>query len=121
LSINKKGGIYMVGWLGALVRFIVSAFVLLGVGMLLPGIEVAGFNNALIAAVVIAVLGYLVEAILGDDVSPQERGLIGFGTSALVIYLTQYLVAGMDVSILGAMLAAVVIGIIDMVVPTELR
>ena len=111
----------MEGWLGAIVRFVVSAFVLLGVGALLPGIEVAGFTNALIAAIVIAILGYLVEELAGEDVSPQGRGLIGFLTSAIVIYTTQYLVGGMEVSLIGAGLAAIAIGLVDMFVPTELR
>lgn len=76
--------------LGTIVRFIVSALVLLLVGYLLPGITVSGFVGALIAAVVIAVLGYIVEAILGDRISPRSRGIVGFITAAVVIYVAQY-------------------------------
>ena len=111
----------MENWLGAVIRFVVSAFVLLAVGFFLPGFEIIGFGSALIAAIVIAVIGYLVEAFMGDEVSPQNRGVIGFITSAVVIYLTQFVVADMSVSIIGAALAAVIIGIVDAVVPTELR
>ncbi|GAB6100238.1 phage holin family protein [Halanaerocella petrolearia] len=111
----------MIGWLGALVRFIVSAFVLLGVGILIPGMEIVGFTNALVAAVIIAFLGFMLEAVLGEDISPQARGLIGFVTSTVVIYFTQYLVAGMNVTIMGALLSALAIGVIDTFVPTELR
>ncbi|MCK8826963.1 phage holin family protein [Natroniella acetigena] len=111
----------MVGWVGAIVRLIVSAFVLLGIGFLLPGVEVIGFTNALIAAVVIALIGYLLESVLGEDISPQGRGIIGFITAAIVIYATQYLVAGMSVTVIGALLAALAIGIIDAFVPTQLR
>ena len=111
----------MNGWLGAIVRFIVSAFVLLAVGALVPGIVVAGFTNALIAAIVIAILGYLIEEVAGEDISPQARGVVGFLTSAVVIYATQYLVTGMEVSIVGALLAAFVIGVVDIFVPTKLR
>ena len=49
--------------LGTIVRFIVSALVLMLIGWLLPGITVRGFTGALIAAVVIAILGYLAEAL----------------------------------------------------------
>ncbi|WP_408954879.1 phage holin family protein [Natroniella sp. ANB-PHB2] len=111
----------MVDWVGAIVRLIVSAFVLLGIGFLLPGVEVIGFTNALIAAVVIALIGYLLESVLGEDISPQGRGIIGFITAAVVIYATQYLVAGMSVTVIGALLAALTIGIIDAFVPTQLR
>lgn len=111
----------MNGWLGAIVRFIVSAFVLLGVAMLLPGVEIVGFTNALIASIIIAILGYLLESFLGEDISPQRRGLLGFVTSAAVIYFTQYFIEAMEVSLIGALLAAAVIGLIDTFVPTELR
>jgi len=103
------------------VRFVISALVLLFVGFLLPGVEIAGFINALIAAVVIAVLGFIVETVLGEKVSPQSRGLVGFLTSAVVIFSAQFVVPAMQISIIGALLASAVIGLIDAVVPTELR
>ena len=103
------------------IRFIVSALVLLGLGFILPGFTMFGFGNALIAAVVIALLGLVIESFLGEEVSPQNRGLVGFITSALVIYLAQFVVQGMSVSLLGALLAALVIGVVDAFIPTELR
>ncbi len=107
--------------IGAVIRFIVSALVLMFVGFLVPGFKVGGFVGALIAAVVIAILGYIAESLFGRNVSPQGRGLVGFITAAVVIYLTQFIVPSIEVSILGALLAALVIGIIDAFVPTELR
>lgn len=106
---------------GFIVRLVVSALVLLFVGFLIPGFRIFGFLNALIAAVVIAVLGFLVELLLGKRVSPQSRGIVGFVTAAVVIYLAQFIVPTLRVSIWGALLASLVIGIIDAVVPTELR
>lgn len=107
--------------LGLIVRFIVSALVLMFVGFLVPGFQVAGFVNALIAAIAIAVVGYLVEAVLGNRVSPQSRGVIGFLTAAVVIWLAQFVVPTMQVTVFGALLASLVIGLIDAFVPTELR
>ena len=104
-----------------IVRFIVSALVLMFMGFILPGFGPISFLNALIAAVVISVLGYLIETLFGKNVSPQGRGIIGFLTSAVVIYLAQYIVPALDVTIIGALVAALVIGIIDIFVPTELR
>ncbi len=111
----------MSGLVGAIVRFIVSALVLIGVGYIVPGFSMEGFGNALIAAIVIAVLGYVIESIFGERISPQSRGLVGFITSAVVIYLTQFVVEGLSVTIIGALLAAFVIGLVDAFVPTELR
>ncbi len=107
--------------MGAVVRFIVSALVLMLVGLLLPGFKALSFFHALFAAVVIAVLGWVVESLLGKNVSPYGRGVVGFIVSAITIWVAQFIVPGMEVSIIGALLAAFVIGIIDLFVPTALR
>ena len=109
-------------WIGFIIRFVISALVLMLVSALLPGITVRGFTGAIIAAAIIAVLGYVVEKLLGDKVSPQNRGLVGFITAAVVIYLAKFIIpAYLSVSIIGALLAAFVIGIIDAFVPTLIR
>jgi len=109
-------------WVGTIVRFIASAIVLMLIGYLLPGVTVAGFTGALIAAVVIAIIGFIVEYILGDKISPRSRGWVGFVTAAVVIYLAQFVIPSyLSVSILGSLLAAFIIGLIDAFVPTELR
>ncbi len=109
--------------IGLIVRFVVSALVLLAVSWLSPGFVVSGgFTGALIAAVVIAVLGYIAESLLGDKVSPQRRGIVGFVTAAVVIYLAQFIIPNLlNVSILGALISAFIIGLIDAVVPTMVR
>lgn len=109
--------------IGLIVRFLVSAVVLLLVSYIVPGMKVAGFTGALIASVVIAVLGYLVELAFGkDNITRVSRGMVGFFTAAVVIYLSQFIVPGsIDVTIIGALLASLVIGLVDTVVPTELR
>lgn len=108
-------------WLRHVLRFIVAALVLLIVSFLVPGFRVLNFVSALLAALVIAGLGYLIELVLGRNVSPYAHGVVGFLVSAAVIYLTQYIVPGLSVSIIGALLAALVIGLVDMFIPTQLR
>lgn len=105
----------------AIVRFVISALVLLVVAWLVPGFHLVGFWSALLAAVAIAAIGWVVQAVMGRSVSPQARGFTGFITAAVVIWLAQFFVPGMRVGIVGALVAAFVIGIADAVVPTELR
>ncbi len=110
-------------WIGLIIRFVVSALVLIVVSWLAPGFVVhGGIVGALIAAAVIAVLGYLAEALLGDRISPQNRGIVGFITAAVVIYLAQFIIPNLlSVSLIGALIAAFIVGLIDAVVPTVLR
>jgi uncharacterized membrane protein YvlD (DUF360 family) len=71
----------------------------------------------LIAAVVISVIDYLVEAFMGVDASPFGRGIKGFFIAAIILYVAQFFVPTMAVSIIGAILAALVIGILDAILP----
>jgi putative membrane protein len=107
----------MMTFLGHVVRFIVSALVLMFVGFIVPQFEVGGFWSALFLALVIAVLGWIVEGIFGKRVTPFGRGIVGFIISALVIWVAQFIVGGVTVTLIGAVLAALAIGIIDLFIP----
>ncbi|WP_106766612.1 phage holin family protein [Paenibacillus faecalis] len=104
-------------FLGHVVRFIVSALVLMLVGWIVPQFSVGGFGSALLLALIIAGLGWIIESVFGTRVTPFGRGIVGFLVSALVIYIAQFIIPDVRVSILGALLAALVIGIIDLFIP----
>ncbi|AIQ46052.1 membrane protein [Paenibacillus sp. FSL R7-0273] len=106
-------------FLGHVVRFVVAALVLLVVGWIVPQFTIGGFWSALILALVIALLGWVVEGIFGKKATPFGRGIVGFLVSALVIWIAQFVVSGVSVTILGALLAALVIGIIDLFLPVS--
>ncbi|MDK2855342.1 MAG: putative rane protein [Bacillota bacterium] len=108
-------------WVSHIVRFVVSALVLMLVGYIVPGFSRLTFGTALLAAIVIALIGYVIEAIGGRQVSPYGHGIVGFIVSAIVIYAAQFVVPGLRVTILGALLGAFVIGIVDMFIPTKVR
>jgi len=108
--------------LSMIVRFVASVFVLLFASFIVPAFDVAGLTGALIAAVVIALLGYVIERAFGNKTSRLGRGSIGFFTAAVVIYFTQFIIPGyMQVSIIGALLVSLIIGGVDSLVPTTLR
>jgi uncharacterized membrane protein YvlD (DUF360 family) len=108
-----------VNFLSHVGRFIVAALVLMVVGWIVPQFTVGGFWSALILALVIALLGWVVEGIFGKKATPFGRGIVGFIVSALVIWVAQFVVSGVSVSILGAILAALVIGIVDLFLPVS--
>lgn len=106
-------------WGGLIIRFIIAAIVLMVTAFLTPGFAIAGFWTALLQAVIIVGLDYLIETITGIDASPFGRGFTGFIVSALIIYLTQFIIPGVSVTIVGALIAALVIGIIGAILPVH--
>lgn len=103
-------------WIG---RFLLVEVILMITSFVTPGFTINGIWSFLIAAVVISGLDYLVEVFMGVDASPFGKGIKGFLIAAIIIYLAQYLVPHMGVSIIGAVLAAVVIGMLDAVFPAR--
>ena len=86
---------------------------------LTPGFTIYGLWSYLIAAIVISVLDYLVESFMDENISPFGKGIKGFLISAVIIYVAQFFVPYMGVSIIGAILAAAVIGILDAIFPIK--
>ena len=103
---------------GLIIRLVISAFVLMLVDFVLPGFNVGGFGGALLAAIAIAILGYVANIIIGKKKARQRRGIIGFIIAVIVIYVAQFFVQAMSVTVFGAVLAAAVIGVIDIFLPT---
>lgn len=119
---EKEGrGIFEGGWLGLIVRFIVSAIVLMVVSRITPGFKGLTFTSALLAAIAIAIIGFLLEMLFGKKISPYGRGAVGFIVSAAIFYLIQFIIPGMRINVIGALIAAFIVGIIDAFVPTTIR
>lgn len=103
-------------WIG---RLAVIAVILAVVSFFTPGFSITGLWSFMIAAVVISLLDYLVEAVMKVDASPFGKGIKGFLLSAVILYLAQFLVPNMYVTIVGALLGALFIGILDAIFPTR--
>ena len=105
---------------GLIIKFVVNGLVLLLVGFLTPGFSVAGFWPAVFAAIFITVVDYFVQMGFGIDASPTGRGISGFIVAAIIIYVTQFFIPGVSASIWGAVIAALVIGILDAILPQDI-
>ena len=100
-----------------LIRLLVTAIVVGITAFLTPGFSIDSLWSLILAAVVIAVLDYLVQRFTGVNATPFGRGIIGFIISAIILYATKFIVPGFDISVWGAIIGALVIGIVDMIIP----
>ena len=100
-----------------LLRVVITAIVIAIAAFFTPGFTIDGLGSVLLAAVVIGVLDYLIQKFTGIDASPFGRGIAGFLLTALILYVTQFVVRGFNISLWGAIIAALVIGIIDAIMP----
>lgn len=100
-----------------IVRLVVGAVVLAITAALTPGFTIAGIWPLILGAVVLAILDYVVLKVLGVNATPFGRGLTGFILAAVIIYVTQFFVAGFNVTIWGAIIGALVYGLADLLIP----
>ena len=52
---------------------------------------------------------------------PLGRGIVGFTSAVVILYVTQFFVDGYYISILSSIVAAIIYGIIDTMLPIEVR
>ena len=102
---------------GIVIRLIASAVVLAITALLTPGFAISGIGPLIVAAVVLTILDYLFVKLLGIDASPFGRGIVGFVAAALILYLTQFFVAGYSITVLSAIIGAIVYGIVTYLIP----
>ncbi len=100
-----------------IIRLVVGAIVLAVTAALTPGFTISGIWPLLFGALILAALDYLAFKMFGLNASPFGRGISGFILAALIIYLTQFFVAGYTVTMWGAILGAVIYGIVDAIIP----
>ncbi|MTI70979.1 MAG: phage holin family protein [Firmicutes bacterium] len=103
--------------LSIITRVVLTALVVAVAAFLTPGFSISSLGTLLLAAIVIAVLDYLVERFTGIDATPFGRGIVGFIVAAGILYLTSYTIQGFNISILSAIIGALAIGIIDAILP----
>ena len=102
---------------GMISRFITSAIILAITAFFTPGFEIASLWTLFLAAAVLAIMDYLFNLVLGVDASPFGRGMVGFIISVVVLYATQFFVAGYSISWVSAIVGALVYGIIAAMIP----
>ena len=101
------------------IRLVVSAIVLGITAFFTPGFHINNIWTLAIAAVVLTVMDYLITRFTGLHASPFGKGFVGFILATVVLYFTQYFVAGYSISWIAAIIGALVYGIVDYIIPGD--
>ena len=98
-------------------RLVASAVVLAITAFFTPGFTINSFWTLIIAAVVLTVVDYLIVKFTGLQASPFGKGFVGFALAAIVLYVTQFFVAGYSISWIAAIIGALIYGVVDYFIP----
>ena len=100
-------------------RLATAAIVLAITAFFTPGFQINNLWTLVAAAIVLTVIDYLIVKFTGLHASPFGKGFVGFVLSAVVLYVTQYFVAGYTISWMAAIIGALIYGVVDYFLPGE--
>lgn len=120
---NEKSNVQSsstMGTIGQIVwRFVAAAIVLAITAFFTPGFTINNIWSLALAAVILTIIDYLIVRFTGIHASPFGKGFVGFVLSAIVLYVTQFFVAGYAISWIAAIIGALVYGVVDYFIPGD--
>ena len=102
-----------------ILRFITSAVILAITAFFTPGFTISNIWALALAAVVLTVIDFLLIKFTGLHASAFGKGFVGFILAAVVLYVTQFFVAGSSISWIAAIIGALIYGIVDYFIPEQ--
>ena len=100
-------------------RLITAAIVLAITAFFTPNFTINNIWSLALAAIVLTIMDYLIIKFTGLHASPFGKGFVGFVLSVVILYVTQYFVAGYTISWMAAIIGALIYGIVDYFIPGE--
>lgn len=98
-------------------RLVASAIVLAITAFFTPGFSINNIWSLAIAAIVLTIMDYLIIKFTGLHASPFGKGFVGFALAAIILYATQFFVAGYSISWMAAIIGALIYGVVDYFIP----
>ena len=102
-----------------ILRFITSAVILAITAFFTPGFTISNIWALALAAVVLTVIDFLLIKFTGLHASAFGKGFVGFILAAVVLYVTQFFVAGYSISWIAAIVGALIYGVVDYFIPEQ--
>ncbi len=102
-----------------IVRIIMTAIVLGLAAFLTPGFHINGLGTLIIATIIIIIMSFAIESMIGVGANPFGRGLAGFAVSVIVLIITSKLIDGFSIGLFSAIFGSFLIGIINAVIPSK--
>ncbi len=104
-------------------RVLLNTVIFLILGNFLTGLQVASWQAAVLAAVILSLLNGLVKPIItlfSIPITILTLGLFYFVINGLMIWLTAYLVAGFSISSFGqALLVSLIVSVVNSLVTKD--
>ena len=100
-------------------KYISATAILTATTIFTPGFTITSLPALFLSSFVIIILDYMMSIITGINDSSIGRGIVGFISAAIIIYMTQFIVPGYYISMLSSLIAAAIYGTLNSFMPNE--
>ncbi len=100
-------------------RMITAGIILAITAFFTPGFQISNIWALAIATAVLSIMDFVIAKFTGLKASPFGKGFVGFVLSAVVLYVTQFFVAGYVISWMAAIIGALIYGVVDYFLPGD--
>lgn len=115
--------------LSVILHLILTAAILMLISAVMPGIHLAGFGTAVVAAIIMGLVNFFIRPVLFFLTLPLNfltLGLFSFVINALLFALVAWLVPGFEVSnfmsaLGGSILMAIMTSVLGLMLPEQTR
>ncbi len=102
-----------------ILKYISATAILTATTIFTPNFTITSIPALFLSSFVIILLDYMMSIITGINDSSIGRGIVGFISAAIIIYMTQFIVPGYYISMLSSLIAAAIYGTINSFMPNE--
>jgi len=115
--------------LSVILHLLLTAAILLLVSAIMPGVHIAGFGTAIVAALIMGLVNFFIRPVLFFLTLPLNfltLGLFSFVINALLFALVAWLVPGFEISnfmsaLGGSILMAIMTSMLGLLLPQQTR
>ena len=102
-----------------ILKYISATAILTATTIFTPNFKITSLPALFLSSFVIIILDYMISIITGIHDSVIGRGIVGFVSAAIIIYMTQFIVPGYYISMLSSLIAAAIYGTLNSFMPNE--
>ena len=100
-------------------RLLSAAIILAVTAFFTPGFSINNIWSLAVAAIVLTAMDYIIVRFTGLNAVAFGKGFVGFVLAVVILYVTQFFVAGYSISWMAAIIGALIYGIVDYILPGE--
>lgn len=100
-----------------IIRLLTSISIFVVTVFFTPNFTISSFPILILSSFAIILLDYLMATLTGIHDIALGRGLVGFTSACVIIYITQFFVSGYYITLTSSLIAAAIYGIIDSMLP----